>query len=1083
MTPRSLLLVLALPFLAALAVAQELPELDKAPLVPAVEALDQGLELGGRFKLRFEFEVLEDLDRPYSVLVALRSGDVEILRRDHAPARGTVTWKKDEKVVYEIECLFPSDAALGDDEEIEIAVGFRDLLARKNLPPDGLFSDRRGFAVCGRMKRPPMPALNTPEAIEIRLERAKALVKEGKKAEAFDFLDQAFRIAEDEETKRRFRDGILAIGPFEARAINSVEEGVVAARIADEKTRYLREISGRLYDRGAYHGAIAILEEIGGTLEEAGGAAVIGAVDDATRARKGIQDARRAIVERMSDEQRATARHLREQAKTEAAMLDTARKEFKRGEHAIARYLARELRLVEDDKLRAEAYRLLEEIETTMLEAMPADERRSVDDAIKHPAWARLVTRASENFIFIGPDRLVTGIPEDALLRFDLAYVVLTDLFGRRPNPEGDRITVFFKELWDFGGATGGGKQINVGRADPEAKKLRVDTSLYYHELTHCIDDMAPVLDGWHEGLADFGAACALEIVGQVDQAVAARKRYREAFENDYVDRDLEYWRIQEYAPSAGFFCHFLERYCAGKRDLHDWGPYRRFFRAARTEMPKDGRIPGVIRALARLYVRLFDPRAFDDLVSFRLPLVASDREAILAEEGAFAQDDFERFEDIEASDRFPNSPLPRDLRFRRLLALIDRRGARDEIVRMAGEELGHVLEWQVIGPFKSPGADPDAVVFPPELEIDFGKRYRSEENECRWATPDREPSVRREDWGWLHFEYGYQDDAAIYALSHVSVPEAQDVVIHLRADDDVSVFLRDRLIGKFRNSGPNGSAGVPWRGPRALMPDAQRFPARLLAGRNKLLVKVKNRWGPSGMICAITRPNGEPIPGLGSDAAAPARVDRAIDKAPGTLKKAFRQVFDAKNYAGKFEVAVGRFDVRKKRLVGLDRDGKVAWRKYTVRPGFPRDAPSNLIWLRDKLTRDLDDFRLLVELETDGQRSPKIGIICDGDGSNDGLSGLTMILHPAGDGVMGRLERYDRLVYQSVRRPLAKLKDDESTRLLELRRELGRITVTLDGAMIFDACDMRPIENRNRLGLMTWNDDTRIVALELQRR
>ena len=35
---------------------------------------------------------------------------------------------------------------------------------------------------------------------------------------------------------------------------------------------------------------------------------------------------------------------------------------------------------------------------------MPADERRSVDDAIKHPAWARLVTRASENFIFIGPE-------------------------------------------------------------------------------------------------------------------------------------------------------------------------------------------------------------------------------------------------------------------------------------------------------------------------------------------------------------------------------------------------------------------------------------------------------------------------------------------------------------------------------------------------------------------------------------------------------------------------------------------------------------------------------------------------------
>ena len=182
------------------------------------------------------------------------------------------------------------------------------------------------------------------------------------------------------------------------------------------------------------------------------------------------------------------------------------------GAYPVALELSRELRKSDDADVEERAWERIPALEEAWVAITPKDQQAEVDAALAHPAFLRTKAVASHCFIFIGPEKLVEGIPEDSKLNYDIAYVFLTDLFGRLPNPDGDRVTVYFKELWDFGGGVGGGKIIDIGKADPDPKRpVRVDNGLLYHELTHCIDDTKPVFAGFTEGLANLGAAYVFE--------------------------------------------------------------------------------------------------------------------------------------------------------------------------------------------------------------------------------------------------------------------------------------------------------------------------------------------------------------------------------------------------------------------------------------------------------------------------------------------------------------------------------------------------------------------------------------------
>jgi hypothetical protein len=273
-------------------------------------------------------------------------------------------------------------------------------------------------------------------------------------------------------------------------------------------------------------------------------------------------------------------------------------------------------------------------------------------------------------------------------------------------------------------------------------------------------------------------------------------------------------------------------------------------------------------------------------------------------------------------------------------------------------------------------------------------------------------------------------DDTAFYAVTHVTWERPTEAWLHVRADDDVTVFVGDALVGTFAHD--NGRVG-PWRPDREVMlPDAIRFPVKPASG---VEVPDAKKW--------------------------PQR---------------FRARYDGGG-AKKLEVAVGDFRTRNGAYEGTDTDKGVEWRKYTVRPGFPKDSPSNLAWLPEKATEHADAFWLGVDLWSDGP--PKLCTIVQGEGNRDALCGWTLILEPHGDRVQAHLERYDLRLYSSAVVPWQP--EEKKPVRLELLHWERRLTVRLGPHVLFDQTPLQPIPKRHRIGFATWGPSVRFAEIELR--
>jgi hypothetical protein len=1057
--PRSLIVPTLL-----LWITDSLPAQDRPPSLPVnVTALVDAATIAttGRTQLSLRFVCEAPLDEPLSVRIELRENNRLVLRRDHTPPTPTRQWKPNQPVAYDLPLVFtqvPDGVEPGD--LLTVFLGFRDASGNRMLPPLSPSVGRDGMAPIADFTFPGAGGSTDAAAVDATIAQALAIATKQPRA-AWDQLEYTFRRLDDYPLKQKVQKALLQVGRTPAPALTFEEQGIVADRIGGERARYLRLVSGRMFDRGKLHGALLLLDEVGGSLQQDADRAVIGALDEARRAtqdRDGIckrifalSPAQEAEVEALAQKHPKGADRLRHG-------LQLAADKAQRG---VARELIRTLEFTPELRETAAAER--SKLEAAWLADVPADERAEAEAALKHPCWARTKSRVTHRFVILGPEALIESIPDDSLLRFDLAYLYVTDLFGRVPNPDGDRVTVYWKELWDFGGGVGGGKIIDIGNAKPDAKGVRADTGLLYHELTHCVDDTTPVYGGMREGLADVGAAFAQMELGQVAGGRAAIGLAQRAFLQDYLERDLEYWRIPNYGPSAGFFLHFLVTY--GKSaEGYRWELYRKFFRDYRSCRVKDARTPTLARAFAYHLVQAFGDAAFADLQRFRWPLIDSDLEAVRRE-----QDAAKARQLGPTFDELPGSPVPRD----RLAKQLDSRKADAD---QHADELGVVRQWWVIGPFRKQGVDPDTYRFPPELEIDLQARYESINNNPIWRQPGPKP-VLVERTGWVAFDFAYMDDSAEYALTHVTADTDLEAWFHLRADDDVTLFVDDELIGK--HDFATGSLG-PWRpGRNVHLPDAVSFRVPLRAGRHKVLVKVRNNAGEAGFSLAIAQRNGLPLPGWRADLEPPAKQLAALDAPPGEKwPSRWKARFDAPAAAKKLEPTVGQWRVRNGALEGHATGREVEWRKYTVRPGFPKDSPSNLAWLPEKATEQLEAFQLTVELPA-GSPPPKLCVIVQGDGQRDALCGWTLILDPDGDRVRAYLERYDLRMHMADAVPFAS--DGKKPTKLVLAYFGKRLSVRLGDHVLFDQAPLLPIPGKHRIGLATWGEQLRLEAMELR--
>jgi hypothetical protein len=1058
---------------------------DDQPVPIEVRALVTPCTDAGTFTLRLVCTPTADLSRDLGLRVALSVEFEDVATFDLEVEPGTRSWRPGEARDLAFPMAVPGELELETGELVSLRIGFLDGGTQRPPAVEEHLIDLDGLADMVSFEVPRFAGPAGARRLEQTLTQASKLRRDDPPA-AWRMLSQALRDAADDSTKERIRDALIEVGRFPPATTSSLEDRVVAQRIRAEQVRVFRVEGGRMAGRGELHGALVLLEEVGGALALDVDDKVIGALNDAERTTARIEDLQERLLTELSKEDEAEiepalARHGRTEDLLEYA--DELAEDRRR---TLALALYRKLRRVDGIELYDQAQARLEQVGKAHLAAIPADQQAKVQAVREHPAWQRTTVSRSHEFLYIGPRELVEGIPEASRLHFDLAYVFLTDLFGRLPNPGGDRVTVYFKELWDFGGGVGGGKRIDIGRASPDPDRaVRVDSGLLYHELTHCIDDTSPVNGGFHEGLANLGAAYAHEALDQDGDALHSFEGNLKQFEQFYLGRDLEYWRIQNYGPSAGLFLSFLERYAKIGRSQHDWSPLRRFFREYRSAPMRDGREPQVARALAYYLARAFGPQVFDDLVAYRFPLTEPDRRQLAQEFEAYDEEQFSAFEG--AFGVRPNSPLPRDLLAGELASL----AKRDDLAgcERLRRELGIVFDWKVIGPFFAERADPGAHVFPPETEIDFKTKPRTLRASKRdftqrvwqdpwpgWRPASNHKSVELRTTGWLRFDYQpYGDDhSAIYALSHVTVEQDVEAVAHLRADDDVVLLVNDVRVGSYRGRGANGS-NLRWRGPFLALPDAARFPIRLHAGRNKLLVKIRNRFGPAGVAVALCMPDGSRLD-FEADAGPPDPVGpRPAVREPRYWKRLV--TVDHRSLRNKTKAAVGGFKARNKAFAGSDDEGAVAWRQWTVRPGFPKDSPSNLLWVKENITRKLEGaVRVRVALASTD--APKVLVTVQGEGGRDGLSGWTLILVPRGaDRVAARLERYDRLVYESD--PIELPAAAEGRELLFTLWD-GWASASIDGAVLLERVSIRPIPGRTRVGLATWGREPRVVELEV---
>ena len=1026
----------------------------------------------GRFSVALEFTPDEIVGRALIARIGLFAGDRVLVVRDHHPTPPSKTWKKSKPVLSTAQLVYPLDAGVAPGDPLAIGVLLIDAATRETFYARGALGYVGGMAYVAALEAPSPPPIDQ-KRIAALIEAALKTKSDGRPADGWNMIESAIRMTDSYPLKLDLRDGLLKVGLYEPAPLSGDESRIVADRIEAERRRFLRQVAGRMHDAGKLHGALRILEAIGGKLEEEADQAVIGALDAAKRAESDRQDLKQKLLERIGPEEKAAAdADIKKFGPTER-LYERAEERFRKKEWPIGLRILRELSLIDAPDLKKKAQMRRVAAEKEFVAATPDAEMAEVDRAMNHPAFARTKTAISHKFVYIGPEGLLAGMPAESKLRFDAAYVYLTDLFGRLPNPGGDRVTVYFKELWEFGGGVGGGTTIDIGSADPRAKETRLDNGLMYHELTHCVDDTNPIFPGHREGLANFGAAFCFEMIGQKGDSFHSISGNLEAFRRDYLARDLEYWRIQNYGPSAGFFLHFIEKY--GKTaDGHDWKKYRDFFRSWRSRPVKDSRWPYLARGLAHELMKVFGDGAFDDLLTFRFPLEPSDKAVLAAEDEVYCgRGGIPSEADAEESKGSPNSSLGRDARGAELSAKA--RGKDEAGTKAAAERLGVVRTWRCIGPFTTDEGDPEHFVFPPETGIDFQARYPFGANVCEWRIPAPGQPATIDASGWVRFEYGYQANSAIYALSYVTVPEAAKALLHLRFDDAAAVFLNDRLIDHFESSGVNGDSWLWWRGPCSPVPDSVRAPILLRKGRNKLLVKIKNESGAAGFILALSKPDGSPLEGLVAETDQGDDARRVAAPTDGWIKK--KQSFADRGNLTAIEVAAGKFGVRRKALAGEATDRSVGWRKYTVRPGFPKDSPSNLFWLKSDWTKGTEEFELALDLATPDRSAPKLAVTFQGDGTNDGLSGWTIILHDAGaDGVQARLERYDRLVVQSaVVRP--KRESQEIRLVVRVVDDLA--TVRLGDATLFEATPINEIPGKDRIGVSLWGPDTLIAGLE----
>ena len=139
---------------------------------------------------------------------------------------------------------------------------------------------------------------------------------------------------------------------------------------------------------------------------------------------------------------------------------------------------------------------------------------------------------------------------------------------------------------------------------------------------------------------------------------------------------------------------------------------------------------------------------------------------------------------------------------------------------------------WWVIFPFDNIDEKGFDTVYPPETEIDLEKEYIGKEGrKIGWYKTNRR--------GENVFSNVPEDDVTGYALTYLESDRDQNYLLSLGSDDTIKIWVNDKLVfSKYIHR------------PLRRADDVIQLPVS--KGRNKILVKVTNGYGPWGFFADI---------------------------------------------------------------------------------------------------------------------------------------------------------------------------------------------------------------------------------------
>ncbi len=150
---------------------------------------------------------------------------------------------------------------------------------------------------------------------------------------------------------------------------------------------------------------------------------------------------------------------------------------------------------------------------------------------------------------------------------------------------------------------------------------------------------------------------------------------------------------------------------------------------------------------------------------------------------------------------------------------------------------LGYVVKWWLVGPMENVNQKGLETKFFPEDVIDLVNEQRIEARKFRWqeyrdvtldGVIDLIPVFRR------------SDNRVSYAYTEIESPKEKDVIFRIGSDEGVAVWLNGQRI-HFNNA------------TRALKVDEDTVKAHLVAGKNKVLVKIANTAGEWKFVFRVT--------------------------------------------------------------------------------------------------------------------------------------------------------------------------------------------------------------------------------------